>query len=224
MATDQLFLTRYKAPPVTETPPIPATTTIQTQIVAPEEAQIIDQHQSMEVIQTLLAASIGSMAYLRGLFPDDCFVKMRYGLNRSATDYQAFTVENDGKTKADERDADRRGTKITRLCRGKSKEADVLLDWLENGVFRALEDSQLKALQLAIYLDESQPDIITESYTFSFSYLDGQNIPEINITDIHGHKVTVNDASKGAQQMTRRLLTITEGLPALPGCYHGRFL
>lgn len=177
---------------------------------------MIDQRQSLEVIQTLLAASIGCLAYLRGLFPDDCFVKMRYGVDRSATDYHMFSMTSE---RIDDRDTERRGTKITRLVRGRSREADRLLDWLEKGVFQALLDGQLKALQLALYLEESRPNIVSESYTFSFSYLGGTDVPELEITDVHGFKVTINEASKGAQQMTRRLLTITEDLPPLPGSF-----
>lgn len=221
MATAQALLTRKELLLTNGPPVVPTSVTPWAQTTSFDQTQLIDQHQSQEVIQTLLAACVGSMAYLRGLFPDDCFVKMRYGGSRSAVDYRLFSTENE----MDDRETERRGTKVTRLSRGKLPEVDRLLDWLEKGVFQALADGQLKALQLAIYLDESRPELVAESYTFSFSYMDGTNVPELYITDLTGSKVTISDACKGAQQMTRRLLTITEGLSPLPGwlCFNTPF-
>lgn len=174
----------------------------------------IKQNQSLEFVQTLIAACVGSISYLRSFFPDDCFVKTRYGEARSATDYNLFSQE---KATAETPGATRKGTKVTRLTRGVLPQVDSLLDWLEKGVFRALKDGYLKALQLAVYLDELQPQVVTESYTFSISYNDGIQTAELHITDQEGTKVTVTEADKSAQQLMRRLLVITEGLKPLPG-------
>lgn len=200
--------------PATKTDLSPKTLTKLTASVEVNQDQAVDQKQSLELVQTLLGACVGSIAYLRSLFPDDCFVKTRYGEARSATDYRLFSQEV---IPAEGPGAARRGTKVTRLTRGIVQEADSLLDWLETGVFRALKDGYLKALQLAIYLDESQPHVVTESYTFSFAYNDELQTTELHIIDIGGAKVTITEADKSAQQLTRRLLVITEGLKPLPG-------
>lgn len=123
---------------------------------------------------------------------------------------------------------------MKRLRRGYSGEADQLLDWLvrsflsvhgkklsessqiiskEIGIFDALKLGYLKAVQLAIYVDKEHPDIIVESYTFSFSYRDkndGASTITLRVTDINGHGVTVEDANKNLQLMMRRLIVITQ--------------
>lgn len=119
------------------------------------------------------------------------------------------------------------------MRRGYSGEADQLLDWLvwffpvctwektiensriilkEIGIFDALKLGYLKAVQLAIYVDKEHPDIIVESYTFSFSYRDRNDASTITlrVTDINGHGVTVEDANKNLQLMMRRLIVITQ--------------
>lgn len=88
-----------------------------------------------------------------------------------------------------------------------------LLSKKETGIFDALRMGYLKAVQLAIYVDKEHPDIIVESYTFSFSYRDqGDGAATINlrVTDITGRGVTVEDANKNLQLMMRRLIVITQ--------------
>lgn len=83
----------------------------------------------------------------------------------------------------------------------------------EIGIFDALKMGYLKAVQLAIYVDKEHPDIIVESYTFSFSYRDksdGDSTISLRVTDINGHGVTVEDANKNLQLMMRRLIVITQ--------------
>lgn len=83
----------------------------------------------------------------------------------------------------------------------------------EIGIFDALKKGYLKAVQLAIYVDKQHPDIIVESYTFSFSYRekgDGTSTISLRVTDITGCGVTIEDANKNLQLMMRRLIVITQ--------------
>jgi meiosis-specific protein HOP1 len=83
----------------------------------------------------------------------------------------------------------------------------------EIGIFDALQKGYLKAVQLAIYVDKEHPEIIVESYTFSFSYRekeDGTSAISLRVTDINGRGVTVEDANKNLQLMMRRLIVITQ--------------
>ena len=80
----------------------------------------------------------------------------------------------------------------------------------------------LKAVQLAIYVDPAQPEIITEAYTFSFAYhMNPDGTPSLrtgfNVKDNHGNVITVSDTSKSIQQVMRRLIMITQNLPPIPG-------
>ncbi|EIN07143.1 hypothetical protein PUNSTDRAFT_135827 [Punctularia strigosozonata HHB-11173 SS5] len=57
------------------------------------------------------------------------------------------------------------------LARGHTNEGDQLIDFMENGVFDALEKCYLRTLTIAIYLDDTDPNNIVESYTFKFEKL-----------------------------------------------------
>ena len=175
-----------------------------------EQEQQIKQEQSFQLVQTLLAASIGSLAFLRGLFPEECFIKFRY-LPEHAESYRAFS---NGKPSTSGRWE--HGMTITRLQRGVIATADKLLEFLERGVFKAIEDGYLKALQLGIYIDEEHPEVVLESYTFSFVYRNEDGVA-LRISNVAGECVAMNDASKEMRQIIRNLLVITQDLPALPG-------
>jgi len=174
-----------------------------------KQKQSLHQEQSLQVVQTLLGASIGSLAFIRGLFPDECFTKMRYEPEYTKN-YRAFST---GAAEAGRRG---QGVKVTRLQKGINRFADRLLDYLETGVFQALKDGYLKALQLGIYTDENRPEQVAESYTFSFLY-HGQEGISLHVKNLAGREVVIADAHKRVQQVTRNLLAITEALHALPG-------
>ncbi|KAI5841344.1 HORMA domain-containing protein [Morchella snyderi] len=182
------------------------------------QEQSLKFEQSLELVRTLLGASIGCLSFLRGLLPEECFVEKRYGGKSSAAmSYRSFTSDIDDESF--KKSSTSSGTRVKRLRRGYSGEADQLLDWLEIGIFDALQKGYLKAVQLAIYVDKEHPEIIVESYTFSFSYRekeDGTSTIRLRVTDINGRGVTVEDANKNLQLMMRRLIVITQNLPPLP--------
>ncbi|KAI5821334.1 DNA-binding protein [Pyronema omphalodes] len=155
------------------------------------------------MVQTFLGASIGSLVYLRGLFPDQCFAKMLY-THELAEDYSKFCS-------APEVDPRHPGTKFTRLQKGVSKKVDSFLTLLEGGVFKAIKDKYLKAMQVYITSEKDNVDTVIESYTFTFAYLENG----VSLS-LGGHEVTVGNASQSAENLTRRLLTITEDLSILP--------
>jgi len=183
----------------------------QAHLVHPELSVLSQQQASLQIVQTLLGASIGSLSFIRGLFTDDCFTKLCYEPEYSQN-YRAFS------TATAEPRSRGQGVKVTRLRRGVSKYVDLLLDYLEKGVFQALNDGQLKALQLGIHTDEDDPEQAAESYTFSVSY-HAQNAISLHISDLAGKELVVADAHKRVQQVTRNLLTITESLHPLPGTF-----
>ena len=155
------------------------------------------QAQSLQVVQDHLTTWIGSLSYLRGFFPSECFIKKAYGNTTSLPGASGNRHE------------------VMELVKGVTKEADGVLEILENGIFKALEDGHLRALQLGIYLDEETPDVVVETYTFSFSYrTDGEL--SVQITNQAGSFIAAN-AVKSAQQLTRTLVMITQGLHPLPG-------
>ncbi|KAG0644386.1 hypothetical protein HOY80DRAFT_898478 [Tuber brumale] len=213
MALGQALLTK---PPRVQQPQTQVHQVVQNKSSARSLDQQLKLEQSLEVVQTLLGASIGCLSFLRGLLPEECFVEKRYGGRSStAVSYRSFTSDLDDEAFFKKGN---NGTRIKRLRRGYSCEADQLLDWLETGIFDALRRGYLKAVQLAIYPDDKHPDTVVESYTFSFTYREKDGGPSISltVTDMHGHGVTANDANKNLQLMIRRLIVITQNLPPLP--------
>ncbi|KAJ3318026.1 hypothetical protein HDV06_000876 [Boothiomyces sp. JEL0866] len=96
--------------------------------------------QSLCLVQNLVKATIGSIAYIRMLFPEDAF-----------------------ETKGID------GVAIKTLKRDFTSESNCLLDWLEIGVFDALERKYLKQLVFGIYLDKDKPFDFIEEYLFEFN-------------------------------------------------------
>jgi meiosis-specific protein HOP1 len=167
---------------------------------AAEQVAPIQQEQSLALIQESLSACIGTLAYIRGLFRADCFVLKRLGTAPNLQRQIPPVSQKPG------------GDAVSFLRPGVSLESDQLLEWLEKGIFRALRDGFLEALQLGIYLDQALPEQVVESYTFSFSYDHG-----LLVSDLSGKRVSLGDATRSAQQLTRSLLTLTNALPPLPG-------
>jgi meiosis-specific protein len=89
------------------------------------------------------------------------------------------------------------------------------LDWLELGVFDALERKHLKSVQFVIYLDEDKPDVIYECYTFNFAYMDGE--PALSIVDSRGRHVVVKHAKTDLQGIMRKMIMASQNLAPLPG-------
>ncbi|RPB23270.1 DNA-binding protein [Terfezia boudieri ATCC MYA-4762] len=184
--------------------------------------QGIKQDESLEIVKTLLGASFGCLSFLRGLLPEESFEEVRYGgPDCPLTSYNWFAnSEEPESNRTSVKDA-AQGTRMKRLKRGYSSEADQLLNWLEQGIFEALRRGYLKAVQLAIYVDPAQPDVITEAYTFSFAYRMGPDgTPDaptgFNVKDNQGNEITVAETSKNIQQVMRRMIVITQNLPTIP--------
>ncbi|KAF9469301.1 HORMA domain-containing protein [Collybia nuda] len=62
------------------------------------------------------------------------------------------------------------GFKIMSITRDYSDEADKILNYLEHGIFHALQMQYLRSFIFAIYLDSKDPNNIVEAYTFNFQY------------------------------------------------------
>ncbi|KAA8910238.1 HORMA domain-containing protein [Sphaerosporella brunnea] len=179
-----------------------------------QQQQMTSQLQSLQLVQSLLGASIGSLAWIRGLFPDECFTTLRY-LPEYARSYEAFSTAEPSQRR------DPGAIKVTRLQKGKAAQSDRLLEYLEKGVFDALEKGYLKAMQLGIFTDQEKPDLVMEAYTFTFSYR-GENSFAVQFTDGSGEQVTKHFGIGGStptamvQQVTRTLVSTTQALHPLP--------
>ncbi|KAI0780584.1 HORMA domain-containing protein [Trametes elegans] len=130
---------------------------------------VITSQQSLQSIQTLLRAGLGCITYLRNLLPSDNFSESY--LTSSAPDTLSSQPSRGGSSFAST-DSRRNvsGFKIMTVTRGFTEEADKLLDYLESGIFDAVQKQYLRSFVFAIYLDDQDPNNIIEAYTFNFSY------------------------------------------------------
>ncbi|CAL9730860.1 meiosis-specific protein Hop1p [Monosporozyma unispora] len=177
--------------------------------VVTQTKMAISSEQSQKLIQTMLTMSFGCLAFLRGLFPDEYFLDQR------------FVPEKNDKNS----DKQTSSIKIKTLIKGKSKEIDLLLNWLEKGVFQSIKLKYLKALSLGIFTDESNPTNLCENYTFTFDYNEKDNVSmSIETQDLskkankslNDEVITIKDSRKMVQQLMRRFIIITQSLEPLP--------
>ncbi|GAV48072.1 hypothetical protein ZYGR_0I03690 [Zygosaccharomyces rouxii] len=162
----------------------------------------ITTEQSQKLVQTMLTMSFGCLAFLRGLFPDESFVDQRFVPEKVEKNYNKQTSSQTN------------SIKIKTLVRGKFTEVDLLLDWLEKGVFQAIKLKYLKALSLGIFLNEHDSTNLLENYTFTFDY-DVENNVRLSIND-ESSTISLLDSRKMAQQLMRRFIIITQSLEPLP--------
>ena len=91
----------------------------------------------------------------------------------------------------------------------------------EAGVFPALKEGYIRGLQLSIFEDASKPSNIVENYTFTFNYMHSPNrtreIDGLSIALPNGPLITVKTATYAMQMLIRRLISLCNTLPDLPG-------
>lgn len=135
----------------------------------------------------------------------------------------------------------RSGFRIMTVARGWSAEADRLLDYLEHGIFDAIEKQYLRSLIFAIYLDDQDPNNIVEAYTFNFKYQSAPGsdtpVPIMSLGEdllnlsLNGHKGlddpvneatrsgklhTLGDVQKSIKSLIKMLITCTTNMSQLP--------
>ncbi|KAK7687093.1 hypothetical protein QCA50_009594 [Cerrena zonata] len=106
---------------------------------------------------------------LQNLLPSDNFSES-YLTSANTSSFSSQPSESMGSFSSDCSRRNVSGFKIMTVTRGYTEEADKLLDFLENGIFDALQNQYLKSFIFAIYLDNDDPNNIVEAYTFNFQY------------------------------------------------------
>ncbi|KAF8584095.1 DNA-binding protein [Ramaria rubella] len=132
------------------------------------QQRAITANQSLQVVQTLLRAGFGCVAYLRGLLPDENFTEAHLTSSGNPSLSQPESQENDAVF--EKRRPPTNSVRLKTIKKGWSTEGDKLLEYLEEGIFDALEKQYLRSFIFAVYLDDKDPENIIEAYTFNFSY------------------------------------------------------
>ncbi|XP_061993330.1 meiosis-specific protein ASY1-like [Rosa rugosa] len=163
-----------------------------------KEAEITEQ-ESLLLTRNLLRIAIFNISYIRGLFPEKYF--------------------NDKSVPALE-------MKIKKLM-PVDAESRRLIDWMEKGVYNALQKKYLKTLLFCVCEDVEGPMI--EEYTFSFSYSKSENQEVSMNINRSGNKkqggtfkynstteITPNQMRSSACKMVRTLVQLMRTLDRMP--------
>ncbi|KAH7103909.1 HORMA domain-containing protein [Auriculariales sp. MPI-PUGE-AT-0066] len=111
--------------------------------------QACNVKQSVQALRTVISSGIANILYSRGLVPEDCF-------HEKDVDVGNGSIQG-------------RPAKLRHLKRGSVNEVDRIIA-IREGAFDALEKGYLRAMTVAIYLDQEHPNNVVESYTFAITY------------------------------------------------------
>ncbi|KAI6036453.1 hypothetical protein PISMIDRAFT_85477, partial [Pisolithus microcarpus 441] len=139
------------------------------------------------------------------------------------------------------------GVTIMNLKRGFTNEGDKILDYLEHGIFDAIEKQYLRKFIFGIYLDGEDPNNIVEAYTFNFRYhkVPGTNtvVPILSLGDQlsqlslsyagseepmakslkQGKQPTLGEVKRSLKLMIKTLVTTISHMESLPKSRFGNF-
>ncbi|KAI3904130.1 hypothetical protein MKW98_021716 [Papaver atlanticum] len=153
-----------------------------------KEPEITEQ-ESLLLTRKLLRIAISKISYVRGLFPENYF--------------------NDKSVSALE-------MKIKKLM-PIDAESRRLIDWMEKGVYDALQKKYLKTLLFCIY-DAIEGHMI-EEYAFSFSYSNSdseEGMMNISHTGNNKQGIKPNQMRSSACKMIRTLVQLMQTLDCMP--------
>ncbi|KAL2869854.1 putative meiosis specific protein Hop1 [Aspergillus lucknowensis] len=193
----------------------------------PEEIQLLQQQQSLEMVKIMLHVTAISFVYLREFLPLPCFDSrdLKEAQRQRRFSYQEF-LDKDSSCQGISDSTfgtGKRGQPLKVILRGSDPKADMIVDVLETGIFDALSKSVLEAVQLTIVADKEAPENVLESYTFSFKYTG--KLGELNTRleslsiEPFGYVTDVKSAQTariGLESIVRRLITLSAFLPTLP--------
>ena len=133
---------------------------------------------------------------MRELFPEYCFKRKAYG-SAEIHQLQGAQEESDGEIS------------VT------NENAFLLTQWLEQGVFEALQEKYLSTMTFSIYCSHpiTGKDLLIESYEFKVTYADGDEPAKINNVELTSKDAVKNQAIKFIRSLTQFTQTLDK-LPA----------
>jgi len=175
-----------------------------TEVRTREEAAT--ETQSLALIKNMLRISVSSICYFRDLFSKECFSSQSSGFS-SKLDFVHILTSADHQY-------DDLGNVVSARIRDSG--AFLLTQWLEKGVFSAIEMGYLSNLQFAVYTSHpiTNADLLLETYEFKLSYPTVGN-PGRG-TSINNVEVTKKTLGSQAGRFVRSLIEFSKTLDELP--------
>lgn len=144
------------------------------------------------MVKQLVHTAIGCITFIRCLLPEDNFTDTSIGSERSRL-------------------------RTKQIKRGYSAEGDLLLDYIERGMFDAIEKKFLRKAILAVYQEVDKVQNVIESYTIHFLYENGSTKVHVQTSKGQIALHTVPTVNKLACNLMRSLIMMTQTLAPLPG-------
>lgn len=173
---------------------------MQTQLKSSNLKQSISTKQSQALVKDLLSISLNCITFLRNVFSDENYIDKKFICSERPDVKSSFV-------------------KTKHIVAGISKEADMFINWIECGVNNSLGLQYLLALQFAIYIDEDQPEKLSETYIFKFDYINGNILFGVN-DDEKCEPLPELSAREKVQQLIKRLIVLTQTFGPLPEKKH----
>lgn len=151
----------------------------------------MNKQQSKIFVKRMLAISISTITYMRNLFPEKAF---------------------------SDRKLEDMNVKI--LSQSSHDGAATIINWMK-GVYDALDNEFLQSMILAIVSDPLDPTSVLETYTFGFTYLNGEVQTNMKVERDDNKRTAPNipstEATKhSARKLVRNLIVLTHNMSALP--------
>ncbi|KAI4208421.1 MAG: hypothetical protein LQ348_000187 [Seirophora lacunosa] len=185
------------------------------------------QRQSFTFVHTLLHSSLAHLAYLRHLFPDDCFEDKSF--DAICEDAETLYRKDDGRLYTRKRQrvrgnaADRSASSsdLKVLIPNSRPGVDVFLGWLD-GILQAVRKGTLTKAQFCICPDPMDRTNIIESYTLRFYYgTEDRQSPQqlVGLADsgTGSQLVPITGLKKSVVDLLALVASLTAKMPDLPG-------
>ncbi|EMD38181.1 hypothetical protein CERSUDRAFT_104791 [Gelatoporia subvermispora B] len=181
----------------------------------------VTSQQSLQSIQTLLRAGLGCITYLRSLLPADNFSESY--LTSSASESFSSQPSVNGSFASDCSKRNVSGFKIMTVTRGFTEEADKLLDYLEQGIFDAVEKQYLRSFIFAIYLyykvpgtDTTVPIMSLGEDLMKLSLGGKATVDPVSTANKAGTVPTLGEVKRSLKTLVKNLIQATTQMDALP--------
>ncbi|KAL8653204.1 MAG: hypothetical protein Q9210_002246 [Variospora velana] len=182
------------------------------------------QRQSFTFVHTLLYSSLAHLAYLRHLFPDDCFEDKSF--DDMCEDAESLYGHDDGAVHTRKRqrlrgDQSASQSDLKVLIPNSRPGVNVFLGWLD-GILQGVRKGTLTEAQFCICPDPVDRTNIIESYTLRFYYSteDQQRIQQLVGLAVSGtapRPVLITGLKKSVVDLLALVASLTAKMPDLPG-------
>ncbi|KAI4131269.1 MAG: hypothetical protein LQ338_001294 [Usnochroma carphineum] len=186
----------------------------------------LDQQQSFKFVHTLLHSSLAHLAYLRHLFPDECFKDTSFDAickDAETSDWDYAEAEPGNKKRKSPPGASHGSEPpqdLKVLVPNMHPGVDTFLQWL-TGILEGVRKRTITAAQVCICPDPTDRAKVIESYLFRFHYSNSNDPPGRQLTSLavsggFQHSVPVTNVRQALVELVGLISSCTKKMPDLP--------